>query len=345
MSTERFSEVTRVSSCPQRICHIRPCMVTSNGGTQRHQRSAEGSKPSKVIGNGHLRPIHTWFSIAGKKSGVNDGWSSNQSSRWATRQAELRIRNRTVTPSKNTERVHTLEESIKLTSDNRQPIDDDHEKKLNVSENTRQKYDHVTKRKIPVQQEKQFRKAHHKKVKTLVSVYMNESAKIKRHERLLSKLEDIQITEAKTEHEQALQKEESRQHNWKRQVVNLRKIRQRFDDEQTVRFQKQFVSWKSVEKYRYNQSSSGLPDVLPTFPSDEGARSANQKLYFNPIAREKLRERNKKRYENILDPNINRKRTDIKQPLPKAEAKNNLVLEDAEQVLFNAEMDLTSSSD
>ncbi|XP_033101590.1 uncharacterized protein LOC117104852 [Anneissia japonica] len=330
----------------------RPVTATSSGDTRSFKSHIDKVQETSV-----KYRLRCWYPIV-ESSVPQDKGSWKHICRRATYEDDRRIRNTTGQSGSRVSKVHRNDEKKEHVfeisqTDNKYAIQDDQNLKLSLKRHkqTRAQSDQVMQSRKPEREsQKQGLKVKHvddEKLKMLTSVYMNDSDQHQRHERLLNRIEDIQISDAKLKHAQTIQKQEEHKRSWKRQVDSLREVRRRFDQEQTVRFQTQFVSWKSVEKYRYKKSNNGLPDVLPPFHSKD--KAIDHRPIFRPIEREKLRMRNKKRYKHILDPSIGNRR--VKTSVRRSQVnyipdrRNTLVVEDAQQVLFNTELEMSQLDD
>ncbi|KAJ8026108.1 hypothetical protein HOLleu_33854 [Holothuria leucospilota] len=146
--------------------------------------------------------------------------------------------------------------------------------------------------------------------KSLQSVYGNRSFKLQRHVSFLKQLTEAQ--KEKMEEENKMEEERARQRteSWKRQRMELKKIRDRFDEEQVKRFGRQYVSWKSVETDRLNRKSEeyGLPDNIYDDRYDKTLKENSSKFRTNrkPKSFHQFATwmKNIKRFENLLNPKL-----------------------------------------
>lgn len=143
---------------------------------------------------------------------------------------------------------------------------------------------------------------------SLQSIYMNRSDKKQRHEKVLRRLEELQIGKARERSKEMEEKVQARRESIERQRKQLGKMRTKYSDEQEKRVQKQFMSWSGVDTVVIEQS----------FRSDYGLPEEHEhKVYANRLARRKkedpakmlkeehledLRTRNKEKLNMVLNP-------------------------------------------
>ncbi|XP_022091723.1 uncharacterized protein LOC110979884 isoform X2 [Acanthaster planci] len=168
--------------------------------------------------------------------------------------------------------------------------------------------------KPPATQKKRFRKPviitrkSLVKQKTLQSVYGNKTYKLQRQVRVLQKMEQVQKKEVEDYNRELKEKEKQKMDSVVRQRMALKRVRDKFDEDQVRRFRRQYVSWKSVEEDRLHRSSEvyGLPDFIY---EDRYEKTLKETSTVTKKAPKKFQKyatwvRNIKVFEKLLNPTV-----------------------------------------
>ncbi|XP_041477545.1 uncharacterized protein LOC121425532 isoform X2 [Lytechinus variegatus] len=147
------------------------------------------------------------------------------------------------------------------------------------------------------------------------SVYNNQHYKIQRQTAFLKKVENAQLKIDDEKNREYMDTKKKKYESVVRQYQTLKRIRDKFDEEQVKRFSRQYVSWRSVEEDRLNRQSSqyGLPDniyedrydkTLKEIPKLTKPKSKSNLKSDKKFSRFARWVQNIRRFERILKPNI-----------------------------------------
>nr|XP_054766662.1 uncharacterized protein LOC129273622 [Lytechinus pictus] len=147
------------------------------------------------------------------------------------------------------------------------------------------------------------------------SVYNNQHYKIQRQTAFLKKVENAQLKVDDEKNREYIDTKKKKHESVVRQYQTLKRIRDKFDEEQVKRFSRQYVSWRSVEEDRLNRQSSqyGLPDniyedrydkTLKEIPKLTKPKSKSNLKSDKKFSRFARWVQNIRRFERILKPNI-----------------------------------------
>ncbi|XP_078000947.1 uncharacterized protein LOC144453508 [Glandiceps talaboti] len=154
-----------------------------------------------------------------------------------------------------------------------------------------------------------------KQVNSLQSIYMNSRDRKTRHEKVLTKLEELQIKKSKEQGKEMKKKEKLHKESIERQKKQIEKIRNRYSEEQYERYVKHYVMWggkDTVGVDRAPRRELGLPDGeegdnedLVYIRTSNGKRKGSESSaisYVDGPTVVPLRQRNKDKLNMILNP-------------------------------------------
>ncbi|XP_006816786.1 uncharacterized protein LOC102801671 [Saccoglossus kowalevskii] len=142
--------------------------------------------------------------------------------------------------------------------------------------------------------------------KTLKAVYSNTSFTKQRQTRILKQLEDIELKDAEEYNQKIVEKEKVVRDKRAKQRQALKRLRNKFDEEQVQRFKTQYVTWKSVEHERRGRRSEmyGLPETLDdeelTKLIVKKKKESTGKKFKQPGTREQIL----RKYVHVVNPKV-----------------------------------------